>query len=55
MIETSCVTAHFAPYTNAAYIDVFSCADYDETEVCEFVKEAFLAKSYHRANVLIRY
>ena len=28
LIETSCITAHFAEDTNSAYIDVFSCKPY---------------------------
>lgn len=41
MIQTSCVTAHFAPKTGRVYIDVFSCADYDEDVVTEYLERSF--------------
>lgn len=41
MIQTSCVTAHFAPNTYSAYIDVFSCKDYNEKAVKEFLVNRF--------------
>lgn len=28
LIQTSCITAHFAEDTNSAYIDIFSCKHY---------------------------
>ena len=43
MIQTSCVTAHFAPNTYSAYIDVFSCKDYDEDAVIKFLTDRFSA------------
>lgn len=43
MIQTSCVTAHFAPKKGSAYIDVFSCADYDEDVVTEYLERSFEA------------
>lgn len=46
MIETSCVTAHFAPNTYSAYIDVFSCKDYNEDAVIKFLMNRFKAISY---------
>jgi S-adenosylmethionine/arginine decarboxylase-like enzyme len=51
MIETSNITAHFANHTNNAYIDVFSCKDYDSDSVAYFCKKFFDAKQVrHRAN-----
>jgi len=45
MIETSCVSAHFAPESESCYIDVFSCKDYDEDAVVNYLTEQFKAKS----------
>lgn len=36
LIETSNITAHFSNDTNSAYIDVFSCKDFNEEMVAEF-------------------
>ena len=46
LIETSCITAHFAEDTNSIYLDIFSCKDYDSVEACEFTKKFFEAESY---------
>jgi S-adenosylmethionine/arginine decarboxylase-like enzyme len=43
-IETSSITGHFSEYTNAAYLNIFSCKDYDPTEAAEFSKNFFKAK-----------
>jgi S-adenosylmethionine decarboxylase len=40
-IETSCVSGHFSPSTRSAYINVFSCADYDPIAVEEFTEKFF--------------
>lgn len=40
-IETSCITAHFSEADNSAYIDVFSCKDYDVDECALFCMSAF--------------
>lgn len=47
LIETSCISAHFANFSNAVYLDVFSCRMYDPQVVAEFAKEYFEAKSYN--------
>ena len=44
LIETSCLTAHFCNYTNAVYLDVFSCGEYDENTVAVFAKQCFEAE-----------
>ena len=44
LIETSCITAHFANDTNSAYIDVFSCKFFDHEAVEKFSMEFFGAK-----------
>lgn len=36
LIETSCITAHFANDINAAFIDIFSCKDFDPVDVSDF-------------------
>ena len=41
LIETSCISAHFANLTNRAYIDVFSCKMYEPEIVMEFAREFF--------------
>jgi S-adenosylmethionine/arginine decarboxylase-like enzyme len=45
LIETSCISAHFANQTNAAYIDIFSCKEFDPASAAEFCKEFFKAKT----------
>jgi S-adenosylmethionine/arginine decarboxylase-like enzyme len=42
-IETSSVTIHFDETKNRAFIDVFSCKDFDEKLVEKFSKEFFEA------------
>jgi S-adenosylmethionine/arginine decarboxylase-like enzyme len=44
LIETSLISGHFANATNAAYINVFSCAYYDPEKVLRFTKNWFGAK-----------
>lgn len=41
LIETSCITAHFAEDSNSAYIDVFSCKDYIPEEAATFAADFF--------------
>lgn len=52
LIETSCISAHFANQTNATYLDVFSCKYYDPKTVAEFAKEFFGAKDYTLTHTL---
>lgn len=47
LIETSLVSGHFANLTNRVYLDIFSCAYYDPSEVIEFSKNFFKAKDYN--------
>ena len=54
LIETSCISAHFANATNTAYIDVFSCRMYDPQVVAEFAREYFRGSEY-RLTVTKRY
>lgn len=41
LIETSCISAHFANATNTSYIDIFSCKCYDPKVAAEFTKNFF--------------
>lgn len=45
LIETSLISAHFANLTNAAYINIFSCKDFDEEVVQSFCFDYFKAKT----------
>ncbi len=49
-IETSCVSGHFSETDNSAYIDVFSCADFEPEAVKAFTMEYFGAQ---RANMTV--
>jgi len=53
LIETSLISGHFANSTNAAYIDVFSCKEYDPEVVAEYTKKFFGADSV-TINVVLR-
>jgi hypothetical protein len=44
-IETSLISGHFANFTNAAYVDIFSCKAYDPEQVARFSKKFFQAES----------
>lgn len=44
-IETSSITAHFSNDNNAAYIDVFSCKEFDPALVASFTQEFFAGSS----------
>jgi len=41
LIETSNITAHFSEDTSSAFINVFSCLDFDKLIVKEVVKKYF--------------
>ena len=41
LIETSCISAHFANATNTAYIDIFSCKAFDIDEAAQFCHRFF--------------
>ena len=44
LIETSCISGHFANQTNAAYLDVFSCKDFSHEAAARFCENFFKAK-----------
>lgn len=54
LIETSCISGHFANETNRSYIDIFSCKCYDPKVVAEFTKD-FFEGDKTRVNVVNRY
>ena len=41
LIETSNITAHFVEENNSAYVDVFSCKDFESKEVEKVLMEFF--------------
>ncbi len=45
LIETSLVSGHFANEANAAYIDIFSCKEYEPEAAAEFTRRFFGADS----------
>lgn len=45
LIETSLISGHFANYTNAAYIDIFSCKPYPPDRVAQFTRDYFEAET----------
>ena len=53
LIETSCISGHFAEDSDSIYMDVFSCKFYDQNDVVEFTKKFFGAKNA-KANVVLR-
>ena len=53
LIETSCISGHFANENNSIYIDIFSCKWYDQEFVEEFTKNFFEAKSV-KSYVILR-
>lgn len=41
LIETSSIVGHFLDHNGDLYLDVFSCKDFDENRVTEFVQLCF--------------
>jgi len=44
LIETSSIVGHFSDYWATAYINIFSCKEYDADLAKKFTKEYFAAK-----------
>lgn len=44
LIETSSITFHLINKTKTAYLDVFSCKDFDQDVVVDMIKDTFGAK-----------
>lgn len=53
LIETSCISGHFAEDSNSIYIDIFSCKWYDQEKAVDFTKTFFGGKKAE-ANVVLR-
>jgi len=53
LIETSSITGHFSELWRTAYINVFSCKDYDDVLAKKFTQEFFKAKKI-KARLLTR-
>ena len=51
-IETSSVTAHFSELWNSAYINIFSCRQFDIDKAANFAKKFFGAKRMKKRVVL---
>lgn len=54
LIETSCISAHFANESNTAYLDIFSCKAYDPQVVAQFTQTFFKGGKY-RMNAVNRF
>ena len=52
-IETSSITGHFSELWNSAYINIFSCRDFDTRSAIAFTVKYFGAKK-HNERVLLR-
>ncbi len=46
LVETSCISAHFANATNTTYLDIFSCKYYNPYDAANFTKEFFDGSDY---------
>jgi S-adenosylmethionine decarboxylase len=44
LIETSAIVGHFSEFKHSAYLDLFSCQEFDTNRVAEFTKEFFRAQ-----------
>ena len=53
LIETSCISGHFANQSNSIYIDIFSCKFYEQDAAVKFTKE-FFKGSEARFNIVLR-
>ena len=53
LIETSCISGHFAEDSNSIYIDIFSCKFYDQEQAIEFTRKFFQGKTT-KANIILR-
>jgi len=53
LLTTSCITAHFSEkYKRSAYIDIFSCKEYDPEKVVRFCGDFFRATIYHSTGII---
>lgn len=54
MIETSLISGHFVEMNNSAFIDIFSCKDYDHMRATTMTQEYFKAPHTVVTNLLRR-
>jgi S-adenosylmethionine/arginine decarboxylase-like enzyme len=52
LIETSCISGHFANQTNAVYLDIFSCKFYEPKVAADFAQKFFGAADYNESHTL---
>lgn len=52
LIETSSITGHFSEYYRSAYINIFTCKDFDPKKAFEFTKDFFQAKKATKKFIL---
>ncbi len=45
LIETSLISGHFANQSNAVYLNIFSCKEFDHHKVEDFAKKFFEAET----------
>ena len=55
LIETSSITAHFAPQTRAAHIDIFSCSYFRPNAAGMFCRDFFKANELIVSNAVFRF
>jgi len=53
LIETSCISGHFAEDSDSVYIDIFSCKFYDQEKAVNFTKEFFQSENV-KFNIILR-
>lgn len=53
LIETSLISGHFANASNTAYLDIFSCKEYEPREAAEFATEFFKGE-YYKLQISLR-
>jgi len=44
LIETSLISGHFANATDAIYLNIFSCKEFDAKKAADFAQKSFGAK-----------
>lgn len=47
LIQTSLISAHFANATSTAYVDIFSCKEFDAEKAAKFCAHYFKSPKYH--------
>jgi len=52
LIHTSNITAHFVDDTNAIYLDVFSCSEFDKKDVERVVRKNFFPREIESYELL---